>query len=903
MKDESERKLKVFLCHASQDKPIVHQLYQRLTDEGWIEPWLDAKKLLPGQDWQAEITNAVETADNVIIFLSNTSINKNGFVQKELRLAKDVSLLKSEGSIFLIPLRLDDCDVPKKLQLYQWANYFGQEKEQSYEDLLVSLKLHYEEILRKESLFSRIDEEEKTSKDQSLSSLHLDEIYTNLLQACSVQVEAEIASMVGKKFIPELYVNRDAQEKIDLLLRPERHVTDFPLELKQQDIGDHSRNQAMPREFLTDLIGSVNEDKSDFLFKTNGKMYMLTARAGTGKTNLLCHLALQYRNDQPTIFLTSRSGITERTSITELIEIKVGKFLGYSITSGLFDTLVHTTEIEGKKLVVLIDALNEHRDIELLNAAISEFLFAIKGKPVIVLATCRDIYWDFFESTAWPQDQWSKLDLNFGKFSRSETSKAIVAYFNHYKISVELSERAESNLAHPLILRFFCETYGNPQKDGVINLPSIKDLRLKALFDEYISHKLESIRFTSPKRRRNSKELEDFLFSLAIEMRRNKSSEVPFDELSRVTNHTDLDSPDSPYVAILGEDILLEEKPSDNTRKIQIRFTFEEFMEYMIARSMIIEKLPLSYAKAKTLVAETFQISSLSNFVGIFEYLFTMLREDYDISVWDDLDVFPKEMKEAIVRAISKMNPALIGESELRMLENLLSLQTGISDVTLMGKSQRNAGIRNAIEDCLFQILSESGCTEYVQKRIFEIIRKLLTFAETSEFRYGICKHFENEEIISMSNEANRIAEWWKKHKKEIWQKPILISDNDRDVLDLVVFSLKFAGFSQVYREPSALHAIETAKRIKPSLIITDWKMSDFDMDGIERARVIKEDPTLFNTKIFMVTVRGLESEIQMLSETSLFSDHMSKPFAPDQFVEKVYALLTGRMDDESGVS
>lgn len=45
-----QRKLKVFLCHASQDKPIVHQLYEKLVVEGWIEPWLDAKKLLPGQD-------------------------------------------------------------------------------------------------------------------------------------------------------------------------------------------------------------------------------------------------------------------------------------------------------------------------------------------------------------------------------------------------------------------------------------------------------------------------------------------------------------------------------------------------------------------------------------------------------------------------------------------------------------------------------------------------------------------------------------------------------------------------------------------------------------------------------------------------------------------------------------
>ena len=36
-----DRKLRVFLCHASQDKPVVRELYQRLLAEGWIDPWMD----------------------------------------------------------------------------------------------------------------------------------------------------------------------------------------------------------------------------------------------------------------------------------------------------------------------------------------------------------------------------------------------------------------------------------------------------------------------------------------------------------------------------------------------------------------------------------------------------------------------------------------------------------------------------------------------------------------------------------------------------------------------------------------------------------------------------------------------------------------------------------------------
>ncbi|MBK9602972.1 MAG: toll/interleukin-1 receptor domain-containing protein [Anaerolineales bacterium] len=46
------RPLRVFLCHASQDKPAVRELYNALKSEGWIDPWLDKAKILPGQDWE-----------------------------------------------------------------------------------------------------------------------------------------------------------------------------------------------------------------------------------------------------------------------------------------------------------------------------------------------------------------------------------------------------------------------------------------------------------------------------------------------------------------------------------------------------------------------------------------------------------------------------------------------------------------------------------------------------------------------------------------------------------------------------------------------------------------------------------------------------------------------------------
>ncbi len=136
------RKLRVFLCHASQDKPIVRELYQRLNAEGWIDPWLDEEKLLPGQDWDMEIEKAVEDADVVIVCLSNNSITKEGYVQREFKFVLDIALEKPEGTIFIIPLRLNDCQPPRRLRSWQYVDYFPESRRKwAYDRLLESLKL------------------------------------------------------------------------------------------------------------------------------------------------------------------------------------------------------------------------------------------------------------------------------------------------------------------------------------------------------------------------------------------------------------------------------------------------------------------------------------------------------------------------------------------------------------------------------------------------------------------------------------------------------------------------------------------------------------------------------------------------------------------------------------------
>ena len=146
-----DHKLRVFLCHASQDKPTVRELYQRLEAEGWIHPWLDEEKLLPGQDWDLEIEKAVEAADVVIVCVSSRSVTKEGYVQKEIRKVLDIALEKPEETIFIIPLRFDECELPRRLRTWHYVDYFpAGQRSRAYQRLVQSLQVRFDQVQPKE---------------------------------------------------------------------------------------------------------------------------------------------------------------------------------------------------------------------------------------------------------------------------------------------------------------------------------------------------------------------------------------------------------------------------------------------------------------------------------------------------------------------------------------------------------------------------------------------------------------------------------------------------------------------------------------------------------------------------------------------------------------------------------
>ncbi|GEM_PF-591120 len=105
--------LKVFLNHAAEDKALVMPYFHKLKALGF-EPWID-KRILPGQDWDEVIQRAFNAADVYLVFMSPRSVNKRGYVQREINDALDKQRYNLPGDIGLIPLMLEDCEVPVKI--------------------------------------------------------------------------------------------------------------------------------------------------------------------------------------------------------------------------------------------------------------------------------------------------------------------------------------------------------------------------------------------------------------------------------------------------------------------------------------------------------------------------------------------------------------------------------------------------------------------------------------------------------------------------------------------------------------------------------------------------------------------------------------------------------------------
>jgi hypothetical protein len=104
----------VFIAYVEEDLRPVKKLYAAFEQHGF-RPWLDKKKLLPGQNWPRAIETAIQTSDFFVACFSRRSTSKRGSFHSELRYALTCAARVPLDEIFFIPVRLDGCTVPGRI--------------------------------------------------------------------------------------------------------------------------------------------------------------------------------------------------------------------------------------------------------------------------------------------------------------------------------------------------------------------------------------------------------------------------------------------------------------------------------------------------------------------------------------------------------------------------------------------------------------------------------------------------------------------------------------------------------------------------------------------------------------------------------------------------------------------
>ncbi len=123
---QSKASAHLFLSYAREDNDRVINLYTRLLNGGY-KPWMDKKDILPGEKWELRIEKAIRNSDFFLVCLSQNSVRKRGVFQKEIKQALHIWEEQFESDIYLIPVRLEDCDVPESLSNFQWVNLFEED--------------------------------------------------------------------------------------------------------------------------------------------------------------------------------------------------------------------------------------------------------------------------------------------------------------------------------------------------------------------------------------------------------------------------------------------------------------------------------------------------------------------------------------------------------------------------------------------------------------------------------------------------------------------------------------------------------------------------------------------------------------------------------------------------------
>jgi DNA-binding response OmpR family regulator len=116
----------------------------------------------------------------------------------------------------------------------------------------------------------------------------------------------------------------------------------------------------------------------------------------------------------------------------------------------------------------------------------------------------------------------------------------------------------------------------------------------------------------------------------------------------------------------------------------------------------------------------------------------------------------------------------------------------------------------------------------------------------------------------------------------------ILVAEDERDIRDLITFTLNYAGHT-VVAVSNGEEAVEAASREMPDMILMDVRMPK--MTGYEACQKIKANTEIRHIPIVFLSAKGQEAEIRTGLDAGA-TEYLLKPFAPMELTVRVNELL-----------
>lgn len=136
-----KQNLQIFISYGSEHRSTVKKIYDELKDKE-MGVWMDDKSLIPGNRWENEIRKTITNFQIALVFLSSTSLNRDGYLKKEIDIISQKS--SDDEKFLIIPIKLDDCMIPKQLSQWHCLNF---DETIGMKALLAALEKHAEQLL------------------------------------------------------------------------------------------------------------------------------------------------------------------------------------------------------------------------------------------------------------------------------------------------------------------------------------------------------------------------------------------------------------------------------------------------------------------------------------------------------------------------------------------------------------------------------------------------------------------------------------------------------------------------------------------------------------------------------------------------------------------------------------